>query len=267
MKKYLSPLLIVLLFSCKKSGDGTSNTLLMAEIYRNGHLDNQYLWSADKDLLRFNEFSVSGNQSNLSLYVLYEYGPDGNMKHRKVFTPNDTLNNRYELMYDNGGRLSRMDWYFPGNTLYNYRLYEYDQEDRMKKVTEKKGGTNDNIAYTEYTYDEEGRMINSQRFSWATDKWRKTQDHDYMTTGKNVYEHWQKFMSMPTDMYVNELTMASKRIRLYTGDGDVGTDYKDSATNKKYNGSGYLVSQTITRYYTKPVQSNVVWELEYIYLQ
>src|SRR5688572_17525356 len=111
MKKYffLSTVAILFLFSCKKSGDGASNTLMIGEVISNGYLENEYQYSLDKKLIRINQYSVVASQAKLGLYMLYEYGPDNQISKRKIFTANDTLNNWYVLSHDNAGRLTRMD--------------------------------------------------------------------------------------------------------------------------------------------------------------
>ena len=122
---------------------------MIAEVISNGYLENEYQDSLDKKLVRYNQFIVVASQPKLNLYVVYEYGPDDQINKRKIFTPNDTLNNWYVLSHDNAGRLTRMDWYATGATLYEYRLYEYDQQDRMAKYTVKNGANNSTKSYME----------------------------------------------------------------------------------------------------------------------
>ena len=75
-------------------------------------------------------------------------------------------------------------------------------------------------------------------------------------------------MTMPTELSVPDLQMLSRNYRNYDAEnGNITTQWKDSCTAKQYNGSGYLIKQTITRSYTKPVKPNDVWELQYDYVQ
>lgn len=268
MKKYFFHLIIacIAFSSCKKGGDDTSNTLLLAEVYTNGLLDNQYLYSSDKLLLRFNQFSVSGNQSILGLYVLYEYDQDGLIEKRKVFS-SDTLNNYYIHSYDNGKRLTRMDWLVSGNALYEYRLYEYDQQNRMIKYSIRNGGTDATKNYTEFVYDAQGLLDVQRSYVWKSNNFLLSQEVDYVPAGKNVYAHWQKFMTFAGDLLVSELTAESRHVRTFNDDGTVVSDYTETGTNRKYNGSGYLVSQTIKKIYVKPALAETVRNMEYTYIQ
>lgn len=269
MKKY-SFLLMAIVFvfsSCKKSGDGASNTLLLSEVYRNAHLDLQITYSTEKWPLRYDEYGVVGNQSQLSLYILYEYGPNDLISKRKIFTPNDTLNNSYSLSYDNNNRLTRMDWLFPGNTLYNYRLYEYDQQNHVSKYTVKKGSDNANLTYNEYSYDGEGRLDSQKSYSWSTNKWVLNYEIDYTPAGKNVYAHWQKFMTYPADLMVADLVTESKHAIYYDNDGKVTADWTETATNRVLNNAGYVTKQTLTKHFTKPANADDIRTMEYSYIQ
>jgi hypothetical protein len=257
---------LIVFASCKKSGDGTSNTLMIGEVLRNSILSQKYTWSSDNQLIRYNEYSSSNGQSILFLYATSEYDADGNMKHRKIFTPNDTLNNRFEMFYDAAGRLTRVDYFFPGNTLNHYRIYEYDAQDRIIKYTQK-DKSNKAEAYNEYAYDNEGRLTMQRRFFWNSDKWKKNYEYEYVTTGKNAYEHWEKFMQLPTDLSRSELNMASRHVITYDLSENESNNYIDSATEKQYNSSGYLVKQKITRTWTKPVKPVESWEMQYNYVQ
>lgn len=266
MKKYILFLIaaIAALSSCKKSGDGTSNTLLLSEVYYNGFLDNEYIYAADGRMLRFNQYSVVGNQSKLGLYVLNEHDADGLVIKRKIFA-SDTLNNYYVLSYDNAKRLARMDWYLTANSLLEYRLYEYDQKDRIAKYTIKNGASNANKSYVEFIYDDQSRLDKQTHYTWKTNKWVKSIETDYTSTGKNPYGHWQKYMTYPSDMLVGELQADSRHTQNFDDDGNVTSDYTETATNKKYNGGGYVTSQTLTKTYVKPVSPNVVRNMEYFY--
>jgi hypothetical protein len=268
MKKNLLLLMagILVFISCKKGGDGTSNTLMLAEVYKNGLLEVEYIYSTDKKMVRYDEYSVSGNQSNLFLYVLLDYGANGKPAKWKIFTPNDTLNNWYDLYYDAQARVSRSDRWFNSSIL-SYKLIEYDTQDRYSKITEKNGSTNANIYYTTYTYDDQSRLTAQQRYFWSSNKWNLDLDYTYVPAGKNVYDHFQPYTLSPTDMYRSELNMASKHVVDYDNTGNVTSEYSDSTTNKKYNSSSFLVSQTITRKWIKPVKADEVWEMEYVYVQ
>jgi hypothetical protein len=210
---------------------------------------------------------VVASQPKLSLYVLYEYGPDDQISKRKIFTPNDTLNNWFVLSHDNAGRLTRMDWYLFSNTPYEYRIYEYDQQNRMSKYTVKNGANNATKTYVEYTYDDQGRLDFQKHSAWDTDKFKLTQEVDYVPAGKNVYKHWQKFMTYAGDLQVTELTSESVHTLLYDDNGKVTTDWTETATGRQYNGAGYLVKQTLTKVYTKPANPGGVRNLEYSYVQ
>lgn len=268
MKKYLFiPTVAILFFiSCKKGSDGTSNTLMIGEVHSNGYLETEYLYSTDKLLMRYNQYSVVASQPKLTLYVLYEYGPDDQISKRKIFA-NDTLNNHYVLSHDNAGLLTRMDWYFPGTTLFEYRVYEYDQQGRMVKYTLKNGANNATKSYVEYTYDNEGRLDSQKHYVWDTNKFRLTHELDYVPAGKNVYKHWQKFMTYPGDLQVSELTSESVHGLYYDDNGKVTTDFTETATGRQYNSAGYLMKQTLTRTYVKPANPGNVRNLEYTYVQ
>ena len=203
MKKYffLPVVALLFLFSCKKSGDGASNTFMIGEVLTNGYLESEYQYALDKKLVRYNQYNVVASQAKLGLYVLYEYGPDDQISKRKIFTSNDTLNNWYVLSHDNAGRLTRMDWYAFGATVTEYRIYEYDQQNRMSKYTVKNGANNATKGYVEYTYDDQGRLDLQKHYSWDTDKFKLTQEVDYVPAGKNVYNHWQKFMTYAVGLY------------------------------------------------------------------
>jgi hypothetical protein len=269
MKKYLflSTVIILFLFSCKKSGDGTSNTLMIGEVISNGYLETEYQYSLDKKLIRNNQYGVVASQPKLSLYVLYEYGPDDQISKRKIFSSNDTLNNWYVLSHDNAGRLTRMDWYLLGATVYEYRIYEYDQQNRMIKYTVKNGANNATKSYMEYTYDDQGRLDLQKNYTWYTDRFKLTQEIDYVPAGKNVYKHWQQFMTYAGDLQVTELTSESVHTLSYDEDGKVTADFTETATGRQYNNDGYLVKQTLTRVYVKPANPGNVKNLEYTYVQ
>src|SRR5688572_10119010 len=106
-----------------------------------------------------------------------------------------------------------------------------------------------------------------RRFFWNSDKCKKNYEYEYVTTGKNAYEHWKKFMQLPTDLSRNELNMASRHVITYDLSENESNNYIDSATEKQYNSSGYLVKQKITRTWTKPVKPVESWEMQYNYVQ
>jgi hypothetical protein len=268
MKKYSLLIMACLLVfaSCKKNSDGLSNTLMIGEVVRNGILAQKYTWSSDNLLIRYDEYGTGSGQSVLFLYMTSEYDADGRMIHQKIFTPNDTLNNRNEMSYDLQGRLSRWDHYFPGTTLNHYRLYEYDQQNRVIKYTQK-DAANKAEAYNEYVYDNEGRLTKQARFFWNSDKWKKNYEYTYIPTGKNVYEHWKKFMMAPSDLSRPELNMASRHVLTFDLSENITNDYTDSTTERQYNGAGYLISQRITRTWTKPVKPQESYEMQYNYVQ
>ena len=269
MKKYffLPVVAILFFFSCKKSGDGASNTFMIGEVLTNGYLESEYQYALDKKLVRYNQYNVVASQAKLGLYVLYEYGPDDQISKRKIFSSNDTLNNWYVLSHDNAGRLTRMDWYAFGATVTEYRIYEYDQQNRMSKYTVKNGANNATKGYVEYTYDDQGRLDLQKHYSWDTDKFKLTQEVDYVPAGKNVYNHWQKFMTYAGDLQVAQLTSESTHVLYYDDNGKVTTDYTTTATGRQYNGAGYLVRQTLTRVYIKPANPGNVANMEYTYVQ
>jgi hypothetical protein len=269
MKKYLflPTIAILFLISCKKGGDGSSNTLMLAEVYSNGYLENEYQFSLDKLLIRHNQYTVVASQPKLVSYVLFEYGPDDQISKRKIFTANDTLNNWHVLSHDNAGLLTRMDWYLVAGTVTEYRIFEYDQQNRMTKYTIKNGGTNATKSYVEYTYDDQGRLDYQKHYSWDTDKFKLTQEFDYVPAGKNVYKHWQKFMTYPGDLQVSALTSESVHAISYDDNGKVTADWTETATGRQYNEAGYLVKQTLNKVYVKPANPGNVRNLEYNYVQ
>lgn len=267
MKKHFLLMIasFVLAMSCKKSGDGLSNTLMLGEVYKNGLLEAEYFYS-NKKLVRQNQYNVSNSQGKLSLYILYEYDQNDKIEKKKIFAPNDTLNNTTVFSYDNAARISRTDFQFNG-TLFYYTLYEYDAQNRFEKITDKDGGNNANQDYTQYAYDNEGRLTSQQQFIWHMNTWKKSSYITYIPAGKNTYAHWQSYTISPFDMYRSELNMASKQTLGYDNNETLTTERKDSAHNKQYNGAGYLISQTITRKYIKPAKADEVFEMEYKYVQ
>jgi hypothetical protein len=255
------------LASCKKSGDGLSNTLMIGEVYRNGHLDAELIYAADKRLIRYNEYSVHDNQSVMGLYSLYEYGPGGQVAKRKVLTSGDTLNNYYLLTYDNSDQLSRFDWYIFGSELAEYRLFEYDQQGRISKYTTKSGKYHTDKNYSEFTYDEQGRLTNQKHYTWNTDKFYLSSNVDFTPAGKNVYVHWKKFKMNPSDFWIGELNAESRHTVNFKSDGEVLADVLETGTNRQYNGAGYLIKQTVTKTYNKPAFETEVRSMEYVYVQ
>lgn len=255
---------IVVLASCKKGGDGLSNTLMLGEVYRNGHLDAEYIYTTDKDLVRHNEYNAAGNQSVLYLYVLYEY-TGGLISKRKTFA-SDTLNNFHTLTYDNANRLSRMDWHVFGPGSQEYRLYEYNAEGLVSKYTIKSTSSNKTKSYVEFTYDNEGRLTNQKNYSWQTDHFFLFSNVDFTPAGKNVYKHWQKFKTYPSDLWIAELSAEVRHVTNYNDAGTATSDWTETSTNRQYNSAGYLVKQTVTKTYVKPANPSEVRQMEYNYV-
>lgn len=250
------------------------------ETYINGLLTNYSEFKKDADDNAYYDVDIeytynSGkitrtvekdNINNIVREHTYEYTNDGNTV-TDVYSYNDKMTYKYIRFYENGllkteetDRYSSSSW-----SLYCTSTYEYDENNKLAKLTENYG----TYAYeTIYTYDENGTLIKTIRSKVDSDENEYTTYYD--EKGKirtddisRIYEddvlieiirrvqQYEDFLGMRDSFgYTQEITN-------YTN-GDitrVRTDYFTSPFNNSYD---YTMTKRITDSYVVTIDEEVM---------
>lgn len=258
---------ITLFASCKK--EKSTPKLLLSKVFRDGQLEQEYIYGTDKKVIRKNRYNVSQGQSTLATFRLYNYNSDGLLTDITDFTASSQFSDKISILYDVNKRVSRFNQRKSDNSIKFYYVFEYEPGGNLSKYSLFNPNDEKN-SDAQFTYNADGFLSKMTRRSFVNGDPEKL-DSTNFSVAKKLPEHWNYyemsllfstnfsdriFLDMITDnsFYVRFDGLAQKVNRIYAG--------------KIYNAEGYLVKQTLT---TTVIQigSNTVTdaELDYEYIE
>lgn len=249
--KQLLYLLVVctVVFGCHKDKP-SGNPVLLSKIFKDGLLEREYFYSADRKPVRRNLYDVNNGQSVLSIFRLYEYSAEGLLVTVTDFVAtNNNFQNKYSLQYDDNKRLTRMNDLSSTNVIQFYYLFDYDAQGNMIHYSLYSTDANKKTVDAFYTYTTQGTISKIVRYNFMPAQVMRD-SATYVFENKKIPSHWVYFEALPV-------------VGLPNGEGDLFYLYCTSTfyyyvdapplittrafSEKQYNGAGLPVKQRMDR--------------------
>jgi hypothetical protein len=232
--------------SCKKESGG-GKTVLLSKVYRNGLLENEYLYDAQKRPYRMNRYSISQGQSSLVGYQQYLYNGNGQIREVDYFDKGNEIQQVLTLTYSLNGELTRLNDGSENGSLLQYYIFQYNADGTLSRFEIKSGATNKVQSEAIYSYADNKKLAKQIRNSTKNGSMALLDSTTY-STGKALPSHWSYFEMLPV------IGLLSFNRLFFDMMLDGSFSYRVSATpekntysftNKVYNSGGYLINQRI----------------------
>lgn len=250
LKQAVLLILVCLLIplSCKKD-KVDDRQLYLSKVYEDALLKEEYIYSADKKLLRVNGYNTSSGQSEASTIKLYDYYPDGLLKDVTMFyASTNQFFNKYRLQYDANGRPARMDDLDNDNSIQFYHVYDYDAQGRLAKYSLHNANSNKKTSEGYFFYDADDRITMTKRYIFPGLAPVLYDSVNY-SFEEQLPAHWKyfetlAFIALPNG-YRTFYDMICSDMFYYYQDAPPSKANYDF-TEKTYNREGYLTRQRIS---------------------
>ncbi len=250
-----------------KMAEVSSDQLLLSKRIINGSLQEEFIYGLDKKLLRHDSYNIINNQSYFSRYTQYDYNASQRVSQVKMFSNDDTLNNTIIVKYAGNGKISGTDHIHAGSMV-QQTSFNYNTLQQLIRISEISPSTGQVTAYTDYTYDDGGRINSSKRYHKSLNQFKLgTEIYFENDVNMNLYAHWNKFRLFPHDMAVIEIMYKSMHVIDYDAAGSVFMDYTMTATEKIYNEAGYVVRKKVNVEYLQPANPDQERVIDYVYVK
>lgn len=127
--------------------DETGNLVKQISAYRQGSTVNTYEYEYDENGYLVKESRYTGTPMELTQYILYENDADGRQIHQRVFAPDGSEPDSYEVY----------EW-----------QYEYDEQGRVTLEYALGMEQNDRQNKKSFTYDDNGRISTEYDYTYRT---------------------------------------------------------------------------------------------------
>jgi hypothetical protein len=269
---FITLLLLVGIFSCKKEDSDKKEPLLSKVIY-NGLIGYKLYYNEKNLWNKWELFKTDPVDNSLSLYMTMDYNEKDQLTKLSMFSmPGDVPSQRLFFEYDNTGKQT-------GYTNYDLQganpskpylkgAFVYNQQNQLSTVTIKKDN-GDLHAYYSLSYYPDG--ILKQR-----DEYDETVTHQLRLTGKTIYsipdgnniKGWEKMTVLPLDG--DELIRKPRyeTVQRYNyNNGVLMTNFKESTSGRENNTDGTLKRLTSTTQSIVPAGADQVNIFEFEYVQ
>jgi hypothetical protein len=246
MKWVLLLLLSVVLFTACKKDKGSTNQLFLSKVFKNGLLQHEYIYGADKKPFRQNSFNTSMGQSNFARFRLYQYSAAGLLTEVTLFDKNNQFSYKYTFEYDASNHLTRMDDRADDNHIQFYYLFTY-AGNNMSTYTLYNAANKKNVEAV-LSYDGNGNPTKMIRRTFINPVPALADSATY-SFEKKLPAHWSYFEMLPIiglslgeETFFDMICTAS----LYYHVDAPPTKTDKTFSNKIYDGQGYIQKQTIS---------------------
>ena len=236
----------IFLFSCKK--DKSQPKLLLSKVFRDGLLENEYIYDNDKKVIRKNRYNVGQGQSSLVTFRLYNYNAEGLVSEITDFTASNQFSDKYSILYDVNKRVTRLNQKKSDNSIKFYYVLEYDAAGKLSKYSLYSQSNDEKTVDAQFSYTTDGFLSKIIRRSFINGAPAKL-DSTTFSVNKKLPDHWNYyemllvFNSPFSDRTFFDMITNSSFYYRY----DAPPQKADRVfTNKIYNDVGYPVKQTLT---------------------
>jgi hypothetical protein len=252
--------------SCKKDKDNGPKETTLSKMYENGKLITEFIYSPQKKVILENDYDeVTGK---LDYAIAFDYDASGNMITEKQYNEANKLSAIVNYTRDAAGKFIKHEYKSlsgadSGKITVRVK-YSYDLAGRISKqswvdlVTDK--------AYTtrELKYYSNGNLKSQAvyYFSPLSELQWKT---DYSPAGDTLPQNMAAFKSWPVNFWLPDFTATEKYSYTYYGAPAPAAESKEIFSNRKYNSSGFITEQIITKKNILPAAPDEIKQMRYEY--
>ncbi len=261
--------LVVLLFACKKDKDNKSKQLYLSKVFKDGLLEIEYFYDANKLAFRRNDYTTNNGVSNYAGFRLYEYNSNKLLESMTMFSKNNAFIQKYRIQYDANKQPSRMDDLAADNSLEWYHIFDYNLQGDFSKYSIFNAGTNKKTIEATYSYNDH-KLTKIIRMNYSNNPPTKYDSSTWSLNNKTLPTSWNAFetfpfASLPTgDQTFMEMKLDSSFY--YYVDAPPATN-RATLSAKQYNGEGYLIKQHFNYKVTGIVSQTIDFDRTYEYIE
>jgi hypothetical protein len=262
--------LMILLFACRKDKDNNSKQLYLSKVFKDGLLNVEYFYDANKLAYRRNDYTNSYGVSTYAGFRLYEYNSDKLLESVTMFSKNNGFLQKYRIQYDVNKQPTRMDDLAGDNSLEKYYIFDYNLQGDFSKYSLYDAGTNKKSIEANYSYNDNHKLTKIIRMNYLNNPATKYDSSTYSFNNKTLPTSWNvfetlPFYSLPTgDQTFMEMKLDSSFY--YYVDAPPGTS-RATFSAKQYNGEGYLIKQHFNYKQTGIFNQTIDFDRTYEYIE
>lgn len=258
---------VIAMCACKKdSGSGGGKPLYLHKVFIDEMLTEEYIYTTDKKISRYNIYSTNLGQSNLSAFRLYEYTGD-RITEMKQYNKDGALNSRRVIKYNDAGNPTRVDHY--SNTeddIAFYYVFQYSNG-LLTKIQNYQPPAQAS-GNTINTYDAQNRLHTRKRYTTSSGSTILLDSAEFSWSNKDMPDHWHFYESMmlsfPTERTL-QLMFADSIYTYVPNTPPILTNF--TLSQKKYNDRGYLESQQVHVKSVAFTTAEQTFNLKYEYIE
>lgn len=238
--------LSVLVFSCKKDKDNNNKQLYLSKVFKDGLLEYEYFYDADKKPFRRNEYTTNNGTSSYAGFRLYDYNSTKLLEAMTLFTKDNIFILKYRVQYDANKQPSRMDDLANDNTVRWYHIFDYNLQGDFSKYSIYNGTTNKKTIEANFSYNDNHKLTKIIRMNYTNNPATKYDSSNYYFNNKSLPSGWKYFETfvfgaLPNgDRTFMDMNMDSSYY--YYVDAPPSTN-RATYSGKQYNSEGYLIKQ------------------------
>ena len=252
--------------SCKKnSGSPAPPETVLSKILRNGALEQEFQYNAQKQLSRYIYYPTSRNSD-------LEYNSNGTLKSITETGMSGQLFSKKEYHYNPSGVLDTIFVYLapevvvPGVDLQHTSslVYEYNGEGQITKETRVDPKKGDPLSYNLYTYNNNGSIKKIEY--WKINAVADLTKVWLYGKSDSIPALASKIKLSPIDINLAYFYTIQIHTTSYNAAGIVSNEYEEKLKDRVFDKNGYMTEQTIERNFILPASPGEEVELVYIYI-
>lgn len=234
-----------LAFACKKNGNDIPPSVTMGKIYEDDKLLAEFIYSADKKLVRENYYEKDGS---LDYGIGFVYNANGYMIWEEQFNAANKQSGKVQYFRDGNNRITKHEYNALSGSdsgkVTTRVKYDYDADGNLVSQTWVDIVTEKPETVRELTYHKNKSLRSSSVYYYLPQKqlqWRT----DYGLASDTAYAGMKSFSAYPVDFRVPEFSATDLSFRTFNEMGVVTKEFNQKFTNRKYDAKGYLIEQLI----------------------
>jgi hypothetical protein len=268
MKKVLIILGLLFFLGCKKNKDTPQGELVLSKQFMNNILISEWTYNSDGKLAK--EKAYNEQTGAFSYAVEFEYDSFGRLLKEKQYDASNKLSAIVSYYWNASGRLEKQEYLATSGAdsgKITVRVkYGYDIKGRIAKQSWVDLVTDKIYTGREMNYYSNNNLKSVEGYNYYGGPAELKYRTNYSPEGDSLSSGLINHGGYIIDFRMPDFVAGEMHYYYYDG-AIVNTETKTVYTNRQYNESGYLKSQTATVKKIKPIGADVVNEYRYEYIQ
>ncbi len=262
---FLSPCIVF--FSCKKNSTPfLPKETALSKVFENDILQTEYFYSAERKIERINYYNEAGD---FLFAFLYSYNSDGNVVLQKQVDIQNKVAYQTTYTWQTKEKISKEETMPLFGTdsakITTRKKYIYDLNGRISKRVWTDVQTDKDLNWQIFEYFDNGNLKLSESYNNGVMP-KLTAKFQYTSSITTAPQSLFEFSAEPLDIFI--LTYNNKEYQgyFYNNAGLTTTEFTVLRSNVQRDSKEFILSQTQTEKYQKPVKPSKIVNVRYQYI-